>query len=164
MQCLDAPPSNSRESYTSGAKGNPTGQEHSEATENIPTGVSKVPYFPKTIWLPRSSSARDETVSAALPAGTGAAQQEEEEELYQLMGLGVRTVSFLSIQVYIVGLYVAKRDMGRLQEELVRAYMPGGSSASTLVQGEKEDLRKILMDAMHHATPATGFDQAEDRD
>lgn len=102
-----------------------------------------MPYFPKTIWLPRSGSAKEETASAALPAGTGAAQEEEE---YQLMGLGVRTVSFLSIQVYVVGFYVAKGDMGRLQEELVRAYMPSGSSASALVQGEKEDLRKMLLD------------------
>ena len=143
-QHLDAPPSNPSEPYTSGAKVDITGRDHSpDATEKIPTGVSKVPYFPKTIWLPRSGSDRNETASAALPAGVGAAQEEEE---YHLMGLGVRTVSFLSIQVYVVGFYVAKSDMGRLQEELVRAYMPGGITASTLVQGEKEDLRKKLLD------------------
>ena len=43
-----------------------------------------------------------------------------------------------------MGLYVAKGDMGRLQEELVRASV--GSGASTLVQGEKENLKKTLLD------------------
>ena len=123
--------------------------ESKDATEKVPTGVSKVPYFPKTISLPRSgadnNSTRDETASAALPAGTGGVAKGVDEE-YTLMGHGVRTVSFLSIQVYVVGFYVAKADMGRLQEELVRAYMPGGMTASTLVQGEKEDLRKKLLD------------------
>ena len=43
-----------------------------------------------------------------------------------------------------MGLYVAKGDMGRLQKELLRASV--GSGASTLVQGEKEDLKKTLLD------------------
>ena len=43
-----------------------------------------------------------------------------------------------------MGIYVAKGDMGRLQEELIKASV--GSGASTLVQGEKEDLKKTLLD------------------
>lgn len=152
IQHLDAPPSSPSEAYTSGVKVDLTARnaESKDASEKVPTGVSKVPYFPKTISLPRSGandSTRDETVSAALPAGTGGAAKGADEE-YTLMGLGVRTVSFLSIQVYVVGFYVAKADIGRLQEELVRAYMPGGMTASTLVQGEKEDLRRMLLDGL----------------
>lgn len=118
-----------------------TGQDHGPNTDQVPTGTSTIPYFPRSIWLPRSGGASEEGKSPALPAGIGAAQEEEE---YQLLGLGVRKVSFLRIQVYVVGIYVAKGDMGRLQQELVRAAV--GSGASTLVQGEKEDLRKTLLD------------------
>ena len=42
-----------------------------------------------------------------------------------------------------MGFYVAKSDMGRLQEGLVRA--AAGPGASTLVQGEKEQLRRTLL-------------------
>ena len=105
------------------------------------TGTSIIPYFPRTIWLPISGNARDEGKSAALPAGMGAAREEEE---YQLLGLGIRKVSLFRIQVYVVGLYVAKGDLGRLQEELVKSSV--GSGVSTLIQGEKEQLRKALLD------------------
>ena len=43
-----------------------------------------------------------------------------------------------------MGIYVAKSDVGRLQGGLVRASV--GSGASTLVQGEKEELRRRLLD------------------
>ncbi len=103
-----------------------------------------MPYFPKTIYLPRSSAAgADEGKSAALPAGTGLGKKEEE---YQLLGLGIRTVSFLRIQVYVVGIYVARADLPHLQKSLLQAYLPSGSSASALVQNEKDDLRKKLFD------------------
>ena len=126
---------------TSGARVEITGQDHGPDTDQIATSTSTIPHFPRSIWLPRSGGASEEGKSAALPAGIGAAQEEEE---YRLLGLGVRKVSFLRIQVYVVGLYVAKGDMGRLQERLVRA--SAGSGASTLVQGEKEDLKKTLLD------------------
>lgn len=119
-----------------------TGQDHGPGTDQIATGTSTIPYFPRSIWLPRSKDASEEGKSAALPAGMGAAQEEEE---YRLLGLGVRKVSFLRIQVYVVGLYVAKGDMGLLQEKLVRA-SAGGGVASTLVQGEKEELKETLLD------------------
>lgn len=123
-----------------------TGQDHGPGTEQIATGTSTIPYFPRSIWLPRSGGASEQGKSAALPAGMGAAQEEEE---YRLLGLGVRKVSFLRIQVYVVGLYVAKGDMGSLQEKLVKrasSAAGGGGVASTLVQGEKEELRETLLD------------------
>ncbi|MCJ1451670.1 Altered inheritance of mitochondria protein 18 mitochondrial [Mycoblastus sanguinarius] len=138
---LDASPRDRRDSLTSGAKVEITGKDHGDDVDKSSTGTSTVPYFPRTIWLPRSGRASEEGKSPALPAGIGVAQEEEE---YKLLGLGIRKVSFLRIQVYVVGLYVAKSDIGRLQEELVRASV--GSGASTLVQGEKQELRKVLLD------------------
>ena len=139
---LDAPPNNRTDALTSGAKVEITGKDHGDDVNKVATGTSTIPYFPRTIWLPISGNARDEGKSAALPAGMGAARGEEEE--YQLLGLGVRKVSLFRIQVYVVGLYVAKGDLGRLQEELVKSSV--GSGASTLVQEEKEQLRKALLD------------------
>ncbi|KAL9637276.1 MAG: hypothetical protein Q9164_002289 [Protoblastenia rupestris] len=138
---LDARPSQQGDALTSGARVEITGRDHGDDVEKIATGTSTVPYFPKSIWLPRSGGSDNEGKSAALPAGIGAAQEEEE---YQLLGLGVRKVSLFGIEVYVVGLYVAKGDVSKLQEELVRTSVGGG--ASTLVQGEKEDLRKTLLD------------------
>ena len=108
--------------------------------ELVPTGTSTVPFFPRKIWLPRSGAV-DDGKSAALPAGTGIPDDDEE---YQLLGLGIRTVSFLSIQVYVVGLYVSHSDLSKLQEKIVHAVAAPG--ASTLVQGEKGDLRRKLLD------------------
>lgn len=140
-ELLDAPPNSQRDALASGARVEISGHDHKQDTDKVPTGTSTIPFFPRSIWLPRSEAASEEGKSPALPVGIGAAQEEEE---YQLLGLGIRTVSFLRIQVYVVGLYVAKGDMGRLQEELVKAAV--GSGASTLVQGEKENLRKTLLD------------------
>ena len=138
---LDSPPS--REPITAGVKVEITGKDHDENVDKASTGISKIPFFPRGIWLPRSGGAAIEGKSAALPAGIGPAREEEE---YHLLGLGVRTVSFLSIQVYVVGLYVAKGDLGRLQQELIKVSVPEGSNASTLVQGEKDELKKRLLD------------------
>ena len=132
-----------RDPLTSAVKVEITGQDHDDAVDRVSTGTSKVPYFPRAIWLPRSGGSKIESRSAALPAGVGPAREEEE---YHLLGLGVRTVSFLSIQVYVVGIYIAKGDLGRFQEDLIRLSVPEGSTASTLVQNEKEDLRKRLLD------------------
>ena len=138
---LDAPPTNRRDALISGARVEITDQNHGLDTAQVPTGTSTIPYFPRSIWLPRSGGASEEGKSPALPAGIGAAREEEE---YQLLGLGIRKVSFLKIQVYVVGIYIAKGDLGRLQEELVRASV--GNGASTLVQDEKENLKKTLLD------------------
>lgn len=138
---LDAPPNPAREALPVGARVEVTGKDHGDDVDRIDTGTSTVPYFPRKIWLPRSGSSGNDGASPALPAGVGAAQEEEE---YQLLGLGIRKVSLFRIQVYVVGLYVAKGDVGRLQKEVVRASM--GSGVSTLVQGEKEELKKRLLD------------------
>lgn len=109
--------------------------------DGVPTGTSTVPLFPHTLWLPRTGAA-DDRKSSALPAGLGVLDPNEE---YHLLGLGIRTVSFLGIQVYVVGIYVAVSDLARLQESMVRAIaMPG---ATTLVEREKEDLNRLLADA-----------------
>lgn len=98
--------------------------------ELIETGTSSVPVFPKTIKLP--SDADD------AGAATGDAQTE-----YTLLGLGIRTVSFLSIQVYVVGLYVETTALGRLQAALVHRT---NETASALISGEKDELRRKLLD------------------
>ena len=106
--------------------------------DRVPTGTASVPFFPRTIYLPRDASS---TRSAALPAGTGITT--DAIDAYQLLGLGIRTVSFLGIQVYVVGLYVAAADMAALQAALVRRV--AGDGASALVGGEKEALRTQLL-------------------
>lgn len=94
--------------------------------EQIPTGTSTIPTFPKTIHL---SSMSDSPAS--------------DEQEYQLIGLGIRTVSFLSIQVYVVGLYIAVSDIATLQERLMRVLDP---VATTLVPRERSKLKEILLD------------------
>lgn len=124
-----------------GAKIGITNANSHDDADQVDTGTTTVPIFPRKIWLPRSDGLRDGK-SRALPAGMGAADSEEE---YQLLGLGIRTVSFLSIEVYVVGLYVARSDLGKLQEGMVRRIATPG--ATTLVEGEKEELKRTLLDS-----------------
>lgn len=107
-----------------------------EMMDKVATGSDAVPWFPKVITLPK----HEDSTSAALPAGTGDSREE-----YHLIGLGLRTVSFLSIKVYVVGLYVAASDLANLQAAFVRqaAEVP---AASTLVLSEKDKLRDMLLD------------------
>jgi hypothetical protein len=97
-----------------------------DAVELVETGTSYVPYFPKTITLPATGS-----------AGT------QVEEEYTLLGLGIRKVSFLRVQVYVVGLYIKTSSLSTLQNHLINTVNP---SASALIPGEKEELRKALLD------------------
>jgi hypothetical protein len=99
-----------------------------ETVELVSTGTSYVPYFPRTISLPTSSGPE---------AVTDAAE-------YTLLGLGIRKVSFLRVQVYVVGLYVKTADLSILQNHLINTVNP---TASALIPGEKEDLRSALLDA-----------------
>jgi len=62
---------------------------------------------------------------------------------YSILGLGIRTVSFLSIQVYVVGFYVHTDDLAAIQRALVRRAEPGASSVTVV---EREELRKRLLD------------------
>ncbi|CAO2653277.1 Nn.00g026880.m01.CDS01 [Neocucurbitaria sp. VM-36] len=100
-----------------------------DAIELIETGTSYVPYFPRTIRLPTSTTGPEEVTSDAE---------------YTLLGLGIRKVSFLRVQVYVVGLYVKTADLSILQNHLINTVNP---TASALIPGEKEDLRQSLLDA-----------------
>ncbi|KAF2433066.1 chalcone isomerase [Tothia fuscella] len=95
-----------------------------EDVELVETGTSTVPHFPKTIHLPSSSANSEDTE-------------------YTLLGLGIRTVSFLSIQVYVVGLYVQTSSLASLQKNLIQSVNP---MASALIPDEKDELKKRLLD------------------
>ncbi|KAL6703828.1 Altered inheritance of mitochondria protein 18 mitochondrial [Coniothyrium glycines] len=99
-----------------------------DAIELVETGTSYVPYFPRTIRLPTDA------------AGPGAVSSDAE---YQLLGLGIRKVSFLRVQVYVVGLYVKTADISTLQNHLINTINP---TASALIPGEKDALRQALLD------------------
>ncbi|KAL4952979.1 chalcone-flavanone isomerase-domain-containing protein [Aspergillus filifer] len=130
-----------------------------DGAEEIPTGTSSVPHFPSVIRLPKYQGTADVPPAKLSPNDeiTSAAGGGEEEE-YQLLGLGIRTVSFLRIQVYVVGLYVAKSDISNLQQRLVQmAVHPpseeqvisnpvGATSATSLVSTERQRLKELLLD------------------
>lgn len=124
-----------------------------DGVEQVPTENGAIPYFPKKIRVPRSLEAN----VAGQQIGAEVSNESGEEEEYTLLGLGIRSVSFLSIQVYVVGLYVAKSDIPALQQLLikqaaspvVRGVPPteGAMVASSLVPGERENLKNTLLDA-----------------
>ena len=114
------------------------GDEQQEKADKVYTGTSTVPYFPRTVTIPAS---KKPSTSPALPAGTGS-----ENEEYHLIGLGIRTVSFLSIQVYVVGMYIAVSDIATLQQRLTRKTTES-DTATALVPSEKEKLKGMLLDA-----------------
>jgi len=101
--------------------------------ELVETGTSSVPFFPKTITLP--------SLEAGVAASSPSNSRTQEE--YTLLGLGIRTVTFLSIEVYVMGLYVRTQDLSALQSRLIHLINP---EASTLVPAEKEQLEKKLLD------------------
>lgn len=114
--------------------------------EVVATGNSYVKEFPRTVDLPEygrpevSNGAADNGVTAPtliVPPSVAAGTE------YTLVGLGTRSVSFLGINVYVLGFYVATQDIADLQQHLVRRISP---IASTLVASEKDDLRARLMD------------------
>lgn len=107
------------------------GEEAEENTDTVETGTSTVPTFPRLMQFD------DELISGGEKGGMASPTE------YQLMGLGIRKVSFLSIQVYVVGMYVATDDIAQLQRTLVKKIDP---IATTLVAGEKETLKETLMD------------------
>ncbi|KAI8941243.1 hypothetical protein NX059_002475 [Plenodomus lindquistii] len=99
-----------------------------DAIELVETGTSYVPYFPRTIRLPTATTGPENIASDAE---------------YQLLGLGIRKVSFLRVQVYVVGLYVKTADISKLQNHLINTVNP---TASALIPGEKDELRAALVD------------------
>ncbi|CEJ92905.1 hypothetical protein VHEMI08532 [[Torrubiella] hemipterigena] len=102
-----------------------------QGNEIVPTGNSVVKAFPRLLTL--DGSGNDNVTSIA------AAGQDE----YTLVGLGMRTVTFLGIQVYLVGWYVATQDIAKLQHYLVKKINP---LATTLIPSEKDELRQRLLD------------------
>ncbi|KAM0720403.1 hypothetical protein Q7P37_004539 [Cladosporium fusiforme] len=125
-------------------------QGQGEEIELVETGTSSVPHFPRTIYLPASSQ-DDPNAATPVPGLVTAAQANSPvnpgnitgQEEYTLVGLGIRTVSFLSIQVYVVGMYVRTQDISGLQSKLIHLVNP---EASTLVPSEKDDLKNKLLD------------------
>ncbi|KAI0999122.1 hypothetical protein K3495_g9073 [Podosphaera aphanis] len=97
-------------------------EKSSKPAEGVPTGSSVVPEFPQTVSQP---------VEGPNPLE------------YRLLGLGIRTVSFLRIQVYVVGIYVAVDDIPALRKTLISRVNP---SASSLNENEKKELAKQLRD------------------
>ncbi|KAI1126944.1 chalcone-flavanone isomerase [Nemania abortiva] len=99
-----------------------------EGREIVPTGNSTVPTFPRLIDLEIGAEGGQETINGVE---------------YTLVGLGVRTVTFIGIQVYMVGYYIATQDIAAIQSRLVKEINP---IATTLVASEKDTLRQALLD------------------
>lgn len=126
------------------------GKGQGQDIELVQTGTSSVPHFPRTIYLPASAE-DDPNASTPVPGLVTAAQANTPvnpgnvtgQEEYTLVGLGIRTVSFLSIQVYVVGMYVRTQDISGLQSKLIHLVNP---VASTLVPSEKDSLKQKLLD------------------
>lgn len=119
------------------------GEEPEERTDTVQTGTSSVPTFPRVIDFADSVEEIEKLQheNGTKPGSSGIDDNALTE--YQLLGLGIRTVSFLGIQVYVVGIYVATDDIAKLQAKLVRQIT---STGSTLVAGEKEKLKTMLLD------------------
>ena len=108
-----------------------------EGREIVPTGNSVVPAFPRLIEVTLAEAPElDNSIAASISNSEGTE--------FTLVGLGTRTVTFLGIQVYVVGFYVATQDIAQLQHYLVKKV---NSMATTLIPSEKDTLRKSLKDA-----------------
>ena len=112
-----------------------------DGQEIVPTGNTTVPDFPRTIDIPDFGATTATPASEIVLVVPGAAGPATTQ--YTLVGLGLRTVSFLGIQVYVVGFYVATSDIAALQSRLIKKINP---LATALVSGEKDQLRKALSD------------------
>ncbi|KAI9806328.1 MAG: hypothetical protein M1825_006443 [Sarcosagium campestre] len=139
MEKNDAQPNNPLSGIE---RGTPIVTSSSDKADQIPTGTSTIPTFPRILSLPENdpspSAAPSSSLLPAAPSGSSPGTQE-----YQLLGLGVRTVSFLGIQVYVVGIYIATNDIAALQQAMIRTVDP---VATTLIKPEKDGLRATLLD------------------
>ncbi|KAK4191342.1 chalcone-flavanone isomerase-domain-containing protein [Podospora australis] len=113
-----------------------------EGREIVPTGNKTIPSFPRTLSLPAYTApiTATETAPSSEPSTVVATPETTE---YTLVGLGTRTVTFIGIQVYVVGYYIATSDIAALQSALVKKVNP---IATTLVPGERDELRAALND------------------
>ncbi|ATY67350.1 Chalcone subgroup [Cordyceps militaris] len=107
-----------------------------DGNEVVPTGNSTVPLFPRTIDVSLPLDKKEQSPLAASISDSAGTQ-------YTLVGLGMRSVTFVGINVYLVGLYVATQDIARLQHYLVKNVNP---VATTLIPSEKDTLRQRLLD------------------
>lgn len=112
-----------------------------DGREIVPTGHSVVPAFPRTIHVDIGPGPEAEGSTTNAPIAASITNNAGTE--FTLVGLGMRTVTFLGIQVYLVGFYVATQDVERLQHYLVKKINP---LATTLIPTEKDALRKALRD------------------
>jgi hypothetical protein len=112
------------------------GEEPEEKVDAVATGTSTVPTFPRLLDFVDDTRERGRN-------GIVSWQNDDRLVEYQLVGLGVRTVSFLGIEVYVVGMYVATDDIAALQDAMVRKIAPGGS---ILVGEDKDKLKQQLYD------------------
>ncbi|KAL2268938.1 hypothetical protein VTJ83DRAFT_3784 [Remersonia thermophila] len=116
-----------------------------QGREIVPTGNGTVPFFPRVLHLPAFTAPKspalpsDKTSQPLVVPPTPDGSTTE----YTLVGLGLRTVTFLNFQVYVVGYYVATSDIAALQNALVKKVNP---LATTLVPSERDQLRAALLD------------------
>lgn len=134
----DAPPIPSEQFKTEAGEKRKVVVHDEEGNIIVPTGNKVVPAFPLVIdvQLPQQDERK--------PASPGLSPiiTDDAGTSYTLVGLGTRSVSFLGIQVYVVGFYVATQDLERLQSYLVKKVNP---LATTLIPSEKDILRKSLL-------------------
>ncbi|KAK6531311.1 Altered inheritance of mitochondria protein 18 mitochondrial [Arthrobotrys megalospora] len=98
-----------------------------ETVETVPSGTKSVSPLPKQIYLP------------AGPLGDSQVLEE-----YTLLGHGIRTVSFLGIQVYVMAFYVATSSLPTLQQHLLHTLdIPPTATTATLP--EREALKTKLL-------------------
>lgn len=114
-----------------------------EGNEVVPTGNSTVPIFPRVMELDLPGDQKQHSSSGSGPGSLVKVVDAQTGTEYTLVGLGMRTVTFIGIQVYLVGLYVATQDVAKLQHYLVKKVNP---MATTLIPSEKDDLRQRLRD------------------
>lgn len=109
-----------------------------DGQEVVPTGNTTIKLYPRTIDI------EDIAPPQNAPGPIAAAVTDKKGTEFTLVGLGTRTVTFIGIEVYVVGFYVATQDIEKLQHYLVKKINP---LATTLIPSEKETLRKALEDA-----------------
>ncbi|KAI5285863.1 Altered inheritance of mitochondria protein 18 mitochondrial [Ascosphaera aggregata] len=123
-----------------------------DGVEQVETGNKVVPTLPKILRIPKSlgepGTLDTREPGKKIPQNAGEADTEE----YQLLGIGVRYVSFINFHVYVVGMYVATTDLPALQKALLStAVSPtpdtAGAVVTSLVPGEREGLKELLLDA-----------------
>ncbi|KAK6363592.1 Altered inheritance of mitochondria protein 18 mitochondrial [Orbilia blumenaviensis] len=98
-----------------------------ETVETVPSGSKSVSPLPKQIYLPTNPSGDEQVL-----------------EEYTLLGNGVRSVSFLGIQVYVMAFYVATSSLPTLQQHLLHTLdIPPTATTATLP--EREALKAKLL-------------------